>query len=547
VGNAGNVGYGGGANTYNLAAVLGTASGPNGFKIFNDGNLNAGEPGVDVLVHPGDPVLLGGGGRPFVILRYTVDPIDVEDFGAQARIVGSVRELIPSGDSVEVSVFQNGNPLFSATGMGSTLPQSNGTFSIATTVAGLDTISFVVGIRGDLGGDETAIRASIALSTATVPPRITSGPTVTPGNIVFTDGFFTLGVSASGSGPLDYAWRQNGTTVTNTSSGSVTFSDLTLGQSGNYDVVVSSAYGAVTSSVVSVTVIEARTPFAQDLAVYRLGEADAGAVAGHEGNALTEDSYGANDLARFGTPAYSANAAPGGSTLSMSFNGTDSCYQGSSAGIASLITALDLSNFSLSCDVYMTALGAPGFSFPVALGANIASGAGGGLAIVEVSGAWRIIHQSQEQSGAGPAVALNTWTHLELRRTGGQTRLLVNGSDIGLAISRTPTAVQPYFTIGGNRTAGGGIEGVFNGQIDNVALTALDSPTAALRVRVSGGQALVDAQGRPGANYRLQRATVLPAVSWSDVASGTADIGGRVPLVDPAAPVDGAFYRAATP
>jgi len=547
VGNAGNVGYGGGANTFNLAAVLGTASGPDSFKMFVDGQYNAGELGVDVLVHAGDPVLLDGSGSPFVILRYTVDPIDVEDFGAQARIVGSFRELIPVGDSVEVSVFQNGNPLFSATGTGSTLPQSNGTFSLVTTVAGLDTLSFVVGIRGDLSGDETALRASIALGTATVPPSITSGPTVTPGNAVFTGGAFTLGVLASGSGPLDYAWRKDGTTVTNTSSGSVTFSDLTLAQSGNYDVVVSSAYGAVTSSIVSMTVLQARIPFAQDLAVYHLGEADAGAGAGNPGNALTEDSNGTNDLTRFGAPTYSANAAPGGSTLSMSFNGTDSYYQGSGDNIASLVTALDLSNFSLSCDVYVTALGAAGFSFPVALGANVNSGGGGGLAIVEVGGAWCIIHQSQELSGAGPVVVLNNWTRLELRRTGGQTRLLVNGLDANILLTSTPTAVQPYFSIGGNRTAGGGIEGLFNGQIDNVALTALDSPAATVRVRLSGGQALVDAQGRPGATYRLQRTTVLLVVSWSDVASGTADIGGRVPWVDPAPPVGGAFYRAVTP
>jgi hypothetical protein len=268
-------------------------------------------------------------------------------------------------------------------------------------------------------------------------------------------------------------------------------------------------------------------------------------VEGNPGNAFTEDSYGTNDLARFGTPTYSANAAPGGSTLSMSFNGTDSYYQGGGPGIASLLTALDLSNFSLSCDVYMTALGAAGFSFPVALGANV--GGGGGFAIVESGGAWCIIHQSQQLSGAGPAVVLNNWTHLELRRTGGQTRLLVNDVDAGIALISTPTAVQPYFSIGGNRTAGGGIEGVFNGQIDNVALTALDSPTATVRLRWSGGQVIVDVRGRPGATYRLQRATVLPAVSWSDGASGIADLGGRVPLVDPAPPAEGAFYRAVTP
>ena len=70
------IGYGGGANTFNLGAVLGTNTGANAFKMFADGQFNAGVPGTDLLVHPGDPVLIGGGGKPFVILRYTLSAAD---------------------------------------------------------------------------------------------------------------------------------------------------------------------------------------------------------------------------------------------------------------------------------------------------------------------------------------------------------------------------------------------------------------------------------------------------------------------------------------
>lgn len=163
VGNNGNIGYGGGANTFNLGAVLGTNTGANAFKMFVDGQYNAGVAGTDLLVHPGDPVQLGGGGKPFVILRYTLSGADVAN-GNLALISGSFREMIPGGDSVEAFVFHNGTELFHVVAAGDTLPQASGTFNAQARVAAGDTISFVVGIKGDLYGDETAVRGSITLT-----------------------------------------------------------------------------------------------------------------------------------------------------------------------------------------------------------------------------------------------------------------------------------------------------------------------------------------------------------------------------------------------
>ena len=109
------------------------------------------------------------------------------------------------------------------------------------------------------------------------------------------------------------------------------------------------------------------------VARWNLGEQDAGAAAGNTGNGLTKDAIGTNDLAVSGAPLYSANVPAGGSTLSMSFDG-GSFYQGSlvgnGAGLDALYSNIDFNNFSLSCDVYMTAPGAAGFSFPVSIGGN---------------------------------------------------------------------------------------------------------------------------------------------------------------------------------
>ena len=62
---------------------------------------------------------------------------------------------------MEVFVLRNTTQLFYASATADTLPQANGTFYVQTPVAAGDTISFVVGIKGNLGGDETAVRGTI--------------------------------------------------------------------------------------------------------------------------------------------------------------------------------------------------------------------------------------------------------------------------------------------------------------------------------------------------------------------------------------------------
>jgi hypothetical protein len=218
VGNNGNIGYGGGANTFNLGAVLGTNTGANAFKMFVDGQYNAGVAGTDLLVHPGDPAELGGGGKAFIILRYTLSAADLAS-GNLALISGSFRELIPGGDSVEGFVFRNGTQLFHVVAAGDTLPQASGTFNVEALVSAGDTISFVVGIKGNLYGDETAVRGTITLSSDTTPPALTGPPvqvdvnrlTVTfnepvsasPGNFTLDGGATVLGFAA-GAAPNSY-------------------------------------------------------------------------------------------------------------------------------------------------------------------------------------------------------------------------------------------------------------------------------------------------------------------------------------------------------
>jgi hypothetical protein len=83
------------------------------------------------------------------------------------------------------------------------------------------------------------------------PPAITTQPvsqTVDPGqNVSFT-------VTATGVAPLSYQWRKGGVNVTGATSASLTVSNVQPNQAGNYAVVITNAYGSVTSSVAVLTV-----------------------------------------------------------------------------------------------------------------------------------------------------------------------------------------------------------------------------------------------------------------------------------------------------
>ena len=226
----------------------------------------------------------------------------------------------------------------------------------------------------------------------------------------------------------------------------------------------------------------------------------------------------------------------------MSFDGA-SYYQ--SATMADLYKNLDFNNFSLACDVYSIALDA--FNFAVAIGGNT----GGGFALLQ-QGTWGIIQQGQVAAYSSIVPALNTWTHLELQRrqfgAGIQTRLFVNGIDAGIFLTATPgNNIQPYFSIAGNVTGSGGIEGLFNGQIDNVRLFSYNPHPSTLSVQVQAGQVLVNNQGTPGAGYTLWRTPMLQPTSWTVVTNGIADGTGRVTLTDPAPPATGSFYRTSAP
>lgn len=148
-----------------LPAIVGDNANVGDYELFGDGQINGAVVGTDILMH-GDTVTADSN---YVIARYTLSAADLL-VGNQASIAGSFRNLVGGVNGIDAFVFHNATQLFTASsGGGNTLTQAAGTFNLNTVVSVGDTIDFVTWTRGDRGGDETALRATIALQPAPVP------------------------------------------------------------------------------------------------------------------------------------------------------------------------------------------------------------------------------------------------------------------------------------------------------------------------------------------------------------------------------------------
>jgi hypothetical protein len=68
---------------------------------------------------------------------------------------------------------------------------------------------------------------------------------------------FNLSASVIGVGPLSYQWRTNGTPIPGATNAVYSNPSVTIADAGSYDVVVTNLYGATTSGVATVTVVQA--------------------------------------------------------------------------------------------------------------------------------------------------------------------------------------------------------------------------------------------------------------------------------------------------
>ena len=99
-------------------------------------------------------------------------------------------------------------------------------------------------------GSVTSSSATLTVSSAAAAPVITTQPV---SQSVAAGGSATLLVAATGTAPLAYQWRKDGTAIVGATRDSYALSSFTAAAAGSYSVVVSNSAGSVTSSPAAVS------------------------------------------------------------------------------------------------------------------------------------------------------------------------------------------------------------------------------------------------------------------------------------------------------
>jgi len=184
-----------------------------------------------------------GGSTGSTVVSITVNPAA----SAPTITTQPANQTVTAGQTASFSVVASGSSLTyqwrkNGTNISGAISSSYTTPATAAADSG-STFSVVV---SNAGGSVTSNNATLTVNSAATAPSITTQPasqTVTAGQMA------TFSVSATGTAPLSYQWRKNGTNITGATSSSYTTPATTTADSGcAFSVVVANSAGSVTSS-----------------------------------------------------------------------------------------------------------------------------------------------------------------------------------------------------------------------------------------------------------------------------------------------------------
>ncbi|MBI5383402.1 MAG: immunoglobulin domain-containing protein [Verrucomicrobia bacterium] len=174
-----------------------------------------------------------------------------------AQPTGTTRNV---GESMTFSVAATGSDLtFQWRKGGVNLGGATGSSYTIAAVALGDAGSYDCLVSGVCGSPVTSQTATLTVTQPGVAPSITAQPQNRTNSAGTTA---TFSVVAAGAEPLSHQWRFNGLDlvdggrISGAASSSLTLSGIQANDAGNYTVVVSNAFGAVTSMVATLTVIQ---------------------------------------------------------------------------------------------------------------------------------------------------------------------------------------------------------------------------------------------------------------------------------------------------
>ncbi len=107
----------------------------------------------------------------------------------------------------------------------------------------------------------TNVASGFVITTNTSPPAITSQPS---DRYADRGAAITFRTAAKGAGALKYQWRFSGTNISGATTNTYTLSNIQTNNAGDYTVVVTNIFGAITSSAATLTVFGPYTPTFSD-------------------------------------------------------------------------------------------------------------------------------------------------------------------------------------------------------------------------------------------------------------------------------------------
>jgi hypothetical protein len=106
-------------------------------------------------------------------------------------------------------------------------------------------------VVSNFAGSATSSNATLTVSQAPVPPSIATQPADL---VVYARQTATFSIVANGATPLAYQWRFNGANLAGATAAQLTLNDVQTNQTGGYSVIVTNAFGSITSRVALLTV-----------------------------------------------------------------------------------------------------------------------------------------------------------------------------------------------------------------------------------------------------------------------------------------------------
>ena len=136
------------------------------------------------------------------------------------------------------------------------------TNGLLTTLAGFDSTNganpatgLTLGPDGNFYGTTPTGGSAVGLSLGVIyrlnlPPSIITQPS---NQIVAVGSDASFTVILFGTAPFTYQWLSNGTPITDATNGTLTVPDVTASSAGNYQVIITNAWGSATSSIAALT------------------------------------------------------------------------------------------------------------------------------------------------------------------------------------------------------------------------------------------------------------------------------------------------------